>query len=468
MATTFTLELKKTPTSQGRFPIFIRITKDRKHKRIKTSVELNHMADWNKKGAKNQNWVRTSERNAAQWNKALADELEAARALYRENMQASIDSLQKRVKKLGCTTSFLTYAKNYTSNLGAVGKSAAKHYQTLCNKLEAYLAAEGRKDLAFSDLSPALVASFESFLQKGENSHLKNEERRLHPNYIRTLLVKFRALANKAISEGYLAKDSYPFRRHTGDVGFAMPKEVDASKEALEESEVAAIMALEYEEGSWLWHTKNAFLFSFYCAGIRAGDLLQLRWANITKKGSRLEYTMGKNRKPRNYPLMPQAQQILALYHTESSKASDYIFPLLDSSAPYAKNANIDTMTVEAKKALFSQIYSKNALLNRNLKKIAEDAGIDKTLSFHISRHTFASIAILKNAPSKIVQEAMGHSSLATTEKYLHSISHEEEGSALKIVFAPSPEAKQDSLLAALKGLDKKELADLLGKLNEE
>lgn len=462
MATTFTLEIKKAPTSQGRFPIFIRITKDRKHKRIRTSVELNHLADWNPKGAKNQTWVRTSERNAAKWNAALAEELEKARALYREDMGASIDSLAKKVKNQGSTTSFLAFAKEATSELGALGKSAAKHYQTFCNKLEAFLASEGRQDLAFSDLSPAFVASFETYLQKESNCHLKNEEKRLHPNYIRTLLVKFRALVNKAISQELMPADKYPFRGHP------IPKEVATGREALDESEVAAIIALEYPAGTWLWHTKNAFLFSYYCAGIRAGDLLQLRWRNIREGGKRLEYIMGKNHKQRNYPLLPPAREVLELYHTESCKPSDYIFPLLDSGADYAKDTDLDTMPVNLKKALFSQIYSRNTLLNRNLKKIAKDAGIDKPLSFHISRHTFASIARQKAVPSKVVQEALAHSSLQTTERYLHSFSTEEVGSALEKVFAPTDEARQDALLAALKGLDSQQLEALLGKLKAE
>ena len=165
---------------------------------------------------------------------------------------------------------------------------------------------------------------------------------------------------------------------------------------------------------------------------------------------------------------MPQAREVLALYRTESSKPSDYIFPLLDSSAPYAKDTDIDTMPVDLKKALFSQVYSRNTLLNRNLKKIAKDAGIDTTVTFHISRHTFASIARQKAVPSKVVQEALAHSSLQTTERYLHSFSTEEVGSALEKVFAPTDEARQDALLAALKGLDSQQLEALLGKLKAE
>ena len=463
MATTFTLEIKKAPTSQGCFPIFIRITKDRKHKRIRTSVELNHLADWNPKGAKNQTWVRTSERNAAKWNAALAQELEAARALYREDVQMSIDTLASKIKNLGASDSFLAFVKATTSELSALGKSSAKHYQTFCNRFEAFLKSEGRHDLIFSELSPALVTSFETYLHKEDNAKLKSEARRLHPNYIRILLVKLRTLVNKAINQGLMPADKYPFRTYT------IPKEVASGKEALNESDVAAIVALEYPAGTWLWHTKNAFLFSFYCAGIRAGDLLKLRWRNVKEEGSRLEYVMGKNHKQRNNPLIPKAREVLALYRTESSKPSDFIFPLLDSSAPYAKDTDIDTLPVDLKKALFKQVYSKNTLLNKYLKQVAKDAGIEKHLSFHISRHTFASIAMQKAVPSKIVQEALAHSSLSTTERYLHSFSTEEVGSALQQVFAPTNnESRQDALLAALKGLPAQELEALLGKLKVE
>ena len=84
-------------------------------------------------------------------------------------------------------------------------------------------------------------------------------------------------------------------------------------------------------------------------------------------------------------------------------------------------------------------------MLNKYLKQVAQDAGIDKPISFHISRHTFASIARQKAVPSKVVQEALAHSSLTTTERYLHSFGSEEVGKALQGVFsgAPSSETKK-------------------------
>ena len=476
MATTINLELKKAPTSAGTYPVYIRITKDKKHKRIVTSVALQKISHWNPKGAKNNNWVRSGERDAAKLNDTLAKELDAVRALYREDKQASVDAIAKKAKNQEASTSFLAFALAVTEELGALGRSNAKHYKTLCNKLQGFLEATGRQDLAFSDLSPALLSDFEAYLQKESNLKMKKEERRLHPNYIRTLLVKFRALVNRAIKEERMPASKYPFNSHP------IPKEVETGREALDEEEVAAIVALEYPEGTWIWHTKNAFLFSFYCAGIRAGDLLQLRWANIKDEGCRLEYVMDKNHKQRSYPLMPQAKQILALYRTDSSKPSDYIFPLLDSSAAYAKNADIDTLPVDLKKALFSQIYSKNTLLNRYLKKIAQDAGIEKTITFHISRHTFASISRKKNVPSKVVQEALAHSSLQTTERYLHTFSTDEIDSALQVVFAapdapkkkrPSSrkskvQARLEALVAALEAGEQEELLEALqGRLQK-
>jgi len=360
----------------------------------------------------------------------------------------------------GASDSFLQYALDYTQKLYSEGRSNAKQYQTFCNKLQAYLATTGKKDLTFKELTPAFLSGFESYLNKDTNEKLKNEERRLHPNYIRTIMVKCRALANKAIKEDLLEADKYPFKKYT------IPKEVTSDKEALEESEVAAIVALDYPQGSWLWHTRNAFLFSFYCAGIRAGDLLQLRWQNVMLESNRLEYTMGKNHKQRNYPLVPQAKEILALYHNDSCKPSDYIFPLLDSRAKYAASPDINTMPVPQKKALFSQIYSKNALLNVYLKQVAFDARIRKNLSFHISRHTFASIARQKAVPSKVVQEALAHSSLTTTERYLHSFSNEEVSSALQKVFEPA--SRQDALLQALQALKPEEREALLNKLQND
>lgn len=458
--TTFNLELQARPNINGLYPVYIRITRDKKKKRILTSV-LVKKAYWNPKGGKNQNWVRSGDKLAAKKNHTLAKELDAVRSTFWEDMKVSMDALVNKMKDQTIGTSFLAYAIAVTKELAEQGRSNAKHYGTLCKKLEGYLEDKGQKDMTFSDLTPALLSDFEAYLQKEKSQKNRKEGRRLHPNYIRTLLVKFRALVNKAINEGLMPADKYPFRSHP------IPKEISTGREALDESEVAAIVALEYPEGGWLWHTKNAFLFSYYCAGIRAGDLLVLRWANIKEEGNRLEYIMSKNHKQRTFLMPFQARQILSLYRTESSKPYDYIFPLLDCGAAYAKSTDINTMPVDLKKALFSQIYSKNALLNRYLKKMAKDAGIDKPLSFHISRHTFASIALKNKLDSRLVQDWLAHSSLSTTERYLHSFGSQ-DSSALEEMLSGTSVASDNKTIKNNKESEIEALKEKIAKLLAE
>lgn len=61
-----------------------------------------------------------------------------------------------------------------------------------------------------------------------------------------------------------------------------------------------------------------------------------------------------------------------------------------------------------------------NEACNRYLKEIAEYFGIDKNITFNVSRHTFATTCITLSMPLKVVSEILGHTSVKTTENYLH------------------------------------------------
>ncbi|MDE6143764.1 MAG: hypothetical protein K2F94_06790 [Muribaculaceae bacterium] len=105
---------------------------------------------------------------------------------------------------------------------------------------------------------------------------------------------------------------------------------------------------------------------------------------------------MGKNHKDRDLLLVDQALDILRYYHNDDVKPDDYIFSLLDNDAPFAKfvtQADKDRIRPELRHKMYQDISAKNALINKYLKKIAEKAEIEKPLSMHISRHSFAHIA---------------------------------------------------------------------------
>ncbi len=104
--------------------------------------------------------------------------------------------------------------------------------------------------------------------------------------------------------------------------------------------EIESLKALQLEEGSLIWHTRNCFLLAFYCAGMRAGDLIQLRENNIIYENGRwrISYRMDKTGTLKEILLLPESMAIITKYVDLNSRTSKYIFPLLDNKAPYAKS----------------------------------------------------------------------------------------------------------------------------------
>lgn len=70
------------------------------------------------------------------------------------------------------------------------------------------------------------------------------------------------------------------------------------------------------------------------------------------------------------------------------------------------------------------------------MKKIAEKTEIAKPLSMHISRHSFAHIAQEAGAESSAIKNILGHSNLATTERYMGSFDTSKTDETLRNVFA--------------------------------
>lgn len=469
MAITFNLEVNNKPNKKGLYSVLVRVTQDRKKKRVKTSIELKRLSDWNKE----KQCVRASEPNAKAWNLALEKELEKARATFRElNAEglATSTNIIKRLKDEGEKPTLLAYSRKVHDSLLKAGQLGNwQKYGTFINQLEQYLTRKGViEDVTFKEVTPEFVSGFAAYLstlqnnraKKGEDGH--KEEMHLHPNTIAKLLKIFRAIVNKAMNvEGYLKPEDNPFRAYK-------IKEIPIAKERLEKSELEAIQALPLEPNSPRWHARNAFFFSFYCAGIRAGDFMQLRWCNISPTG-RLSYQMGKNHKIKDVLLVDPAKAILAHYRRENQKPTDYIFPYLNSRAAYAKAVSQeekDSMPVELKQDLFADIHRKNIQINRRLKDILAMAGIEKHISFHISRHTFAKQAKLAGTDNALLKDMLAHSSLNVTERYMGEFDTAKQDAALENIFNVSQQEpvslSKEAILQALKGMDAAELEELL------
>lgn len=465
MSITFNLELNNKPSKNKTYAILLRITQDKKHTRKKTSIEVKKKNDFNSK-AKFGKWIRTSEPNSAKWNDILIKEIENAKEVYRElkkSGQATIELIKTKINTEDTSPSFLVYAKQRTEDIyNEGGYRNYKKYNGFCNKLETFLATKRKKDLLFVEITPSFLSKFEAHLHTLPNA--KHPESKLHPNTISLTLRIFKTLINRAIQvEKLITPDQNPF------LGYKYDQPRYATKEKLNLDEIQLIENLELEKDSLEWHCRNYFLFSFFLAGIRAGDLIQLRWINITSD-NRLEYRMGKTYKDRNIKLHSKAQKILTYYQIEESKPTDYIFPLLKNNAPYAKAITEDqkaTLSPELKKKLMNDVNSKNALINKYLKKIAKKAGITKNLTFHIARHSFARIAREKQVDNNHLKNILGHSDITITERYMGNFETAETDAVMSSIFDDEQDGKE-KVKKLLEQMEPKELEQLLLKMGYE
>ena len=462
MAVSIVFELSSKPNRHGAYVVYLRVTQNRKHKRMKTSVEVRKKSEFNPKST-NERWVSSSNPNHAVLNEELRKELEKARKTYRDLKEDGLASSEKIIQELKSgerSLSFIDYAKKRTQEIHDEGKIRNyKKYNGFCNKLEAYLASKGRKDVLFAEITPSFLSDFKVYLSTLPNERQKGKT--LHPNTVAEVFKQFKVLIRRAIEiDGLMRMDKDPFVKFK-----CVP--VKTTKEKLDLDEIQRIKELDLKPGTPMWHSRNYFMFSYYCAGIRAGDLIQLRWCNVSNDG-RLSYQMDKNHKVRDIKLTEEAIQILSYYSREEAKATDYIFPLADPNAPYAvavTGEDLDTMPVGLKKALYGMISAKTSYINKYLKKVAEKAKIEKKVSMHIARHTFAKTAKQQGVDNALLKNMLGHSKLETTERYMGDFDTAETDKALSKIFATPEDKQKQELLSLLSTKSPQEIEALLEKI---
>lgn len=250
------------------------------------------------------------------------------------------------------------------------------------------------------------------FLREYESHLIKlgNGSTTRHDNFKR---IKF--IYNEAIKDKIVSLEDSPFIHYKVNLE-------KTKKKRLSYADITKIEKLDLKENSVIWHTRNYWLFSFYCAGIRFGDLALLKKENIVN--DRLIYTMNKSIKTsspqhRNIKLMPKAKSIIDIYLQKKGK---YLFGAIDQ---------ISKDKFEALK----EINKSNALANKYLKKIEKMIDSNIGLSFHTSRHSFSDYAKKNGLGIHEIKELLGHSRVGTTEIYMKDFYEEESDLAMEKLF---------------------------------
>lgn len=385
----YNIELNSNPNKGSKaHTILLRITVDRKHARIKLPYSV-RLDQFNKNPNQNQ-YIRQNHKRRAKINAEIEDKIQEAKDIAKEleNDKKAVTALSIKERMIQPkSSSFFDFAEKWRDEL-EINKKVGnfKKYKTVIQKLKDY-----RKgtDLLFQEIDVTFLSKFQSHLEK-----LGNMQSTIHGNLRAVRAIYYRAIEAEVVQQGN--NPFFTFKLKSGK-----PDRVRLTIE-----EINLIEKLDLSEEQLIWHVRNAFMFAFYCAGIRVTDILMMKWKHITN--GRLEYEMFKTKMKHSIKLVEQAKKILGLY--KKGNPDEYIFPFFHSETDYSDE-----------KFLWDQRSSKTALLNKYLKDIATKAEINKKISTHTARHTFADLARQKDINLYNISKALGHSKLNVTENYLAS-----------------------------------------------
>ncbi|WP_190810305.1 site-specific integrase [Flagellimonas sp. S3867] len=391
MQTSLKLSLDKRRTRKdGTFPIIIRLGHFQRTTSISTGQSV-HEEYWEKSKERVKRSYKGVE-SVANLNNILI--IEKARAqeiindLYRRNELdfLSVTQLKDKIVKKSSYESFFNYGHVLVSELNASQRyGTARSYKGLLGILKVFTKG---KDLRFNEVNYDLLKRFERF-------HLSKDGNTLNglASYMRTL----RAIYNKGIKEGLVEKDAYPFDKYRIRT---MPTE----KRAIDLQHIKKIMSLNLKKDDPLFHFRNYFLFSYMLLGMSFIDMAFLKIGNIVD--GRIKFQRKKTSKVYDIKITEQLKAILK-YYTKGKNKGDFILPIL-------KRNTLELQYKDEKWAL--------KRFNKGLKKIAGLCGIEEKLTSYVSRHSFATHAMLNKVPLQAISAMLGHSKLNTTQIYLKSL----------------------------------------------
>lgn len=375
--------------------------------------------DWNEKKSE----VRRGRRNASALNRRLR-EVEAAAADAVDEAVASgepvtaagiRDAVASRLAPApeaaeGAEPDFLSFMEGWVAGFAEAGRpSTYKAYRTVHRKLRAHAGGS----LAYADLTPAFFKAWGRALAAPPPHGPGHKQ-----NYVRKIMTSTRtairaAVLQDAAPEGF--RD--PFERLRGDAVLATE---EARKRSVPIGSVRAIARADAQPGSLVEAVRDGFVFAFFAAGMRFGDVCLLRWGNVEAdpggRPVRIAYEAEKTGKRTAVSLPPEAVAVLERYAARAEGgAGAFVFPFLDRR---------DVSTPAKRRAA---VGSLNAYANRKLKALARRAGIADpgSVTFHVARHSLAAHLHDAGLSAVAIKERLRHSSVATTERYLKGIDRE-------------------------------------------
>lgn len=261
-------------------------------------------------------------------------------------------------------------------------------YRTTGQHLAAFVQARYRvRDMALAELEQSFIEQFQIYLKASRGLKMTSVCR-----YLDCLI----NVVKIAFNDGVIARNPFAAFRYS---------EPAPERSSLTEEELRRLQTTPLRQKS-LERTRDLFLFSCF-TGICHADMRALTQQQLEQAADGSYWISGKRCKTGTefvVKLLPQALLLLAKYPSRGPAA-----PLFEGMASVR-------------------------CADRALKRIARECGIDKNLTFHIARHTFATtISLTNGVPLETLSKMLGHKRITTTQIYAR-VTHPMIGSAIDAV----------------------------------
>jgi len=360
----------------GNMPIIARITVDGKMVQFNTKLEINPDC-WNTRLGK------ANGRNAEiQKINSLLDEIKASvHQIYHEQQRYDCIVTAENVKNefLGLSENNKTLLELFTRHnedvkkLVGVSKSKATYqkYEVTRKHLTNFIKERyNLSDISFKKINYSFITDFEIYLLTAA---------RCNCNTTGIFMQLLKRIIIIARNNGWIHTDpfsNYKIRTAKVDRGY------------LTQDEIEQIMDKKFS-CKRLENVRDIFIFSCFC-GLAYIDVKNLRENNIRTSFDGNLWIIGKREKTGvsfNIPLIDIPKIILGKY--KGTLPNGYVLPVLS-----------------------------NQKMNAYLKEIADLCGINKNLTFHLARHTFATLTLSKGVSIESISKMLGHTNIKTTQIY--------------------------------------------------
>lgn len=382
------LRVDKT-NKKGEAPVYFRIIKHRKVNYIASGVKLEEKY-WDKKREK----VKPNHPNYKRLNSYLSNRYNELQDLVFEYEIENKDFTSAKLKNavLGKQpANFWEFAEKVREKYYAQGKIGTySRTGSVLKKLREYV---NGKALNFQDIDIQFIENYETYL------HTKIG------NSVNTITANFKFIKkifNEAIKYDLINNNDNPFNKYK-------MKSEKTQKPYLNEDELESIRTLPLNRFSKQDRARDMFVFAAYTGGIRISDILTLEKKDINNGYAHIN--INKTGGQVSIKLPKISIQIIEKW---SGKSPRFVFPCL--------RPQID---LQDKLLADKKISSLSTTTNKYLKEVVAQTQIKKSISFHVSRHTWATRALRKGISIDKVSKLMGHAQIRETQIYARIVSEE-------------------------------------------